>query len=123
MAPPDLKLEQVMAGIQSMRDVTAHLGAAADAAFSGSPNDEIHRRWFVQLAQQIMSRAVSAGLIQSFRVQCDRENNPEVLAGTNCFRAHVFYQRSDSKWCSIELILGQGDWFVIDSGAMESAGL
>ena len=60
-----------MAGMQSMRDVAVHLGAAADAAFSGSHNDEIHRAWFVQLAEQIMSRAVSIGFMQSFRVQCD----------------------------------------------------
>jgi hypothetical protein len=43
MTPGDVKLDQVMAGIQSMRDVTVHLGAGADAAFSGSQNDEIHR--------------------------------------------------------------------------------
>ena len=114
---------QAMAGIQSVRDVTVHFGAAADAAFSGSHNDEIHRAWFVRLAEQIMSRAVGIGLIQSFRVQCDPEDNPDGLVGTEHFKAHVFYKSTDTKWCNIELIFGQGDWFIIDSGAVESTGL
>ena len=89
----------------------------------GSPNDEIHRCWFVQLAKQIMTRAVRIGLIQSFRVQCDPENKPDGLVGTEHFKTHVFYKNTDAKWCNIELIFGQGDWFIKDSGAMESAGL
>jgi deoxyribodipyrimidine photolyase-like uncharacterized protein len=97
MTPADSDLDRAVARIQSMRDVNVHLGAAATAALYGSPNDEIHRRWFTQLAERIMSRAVSIGLIQAFRVQCDRENNPDVLAGTEHFKAHLFYKKARRK--------------------------
>lgn len=108
-------LDQALASIHSMREVKEHLAAAADAALSGSPNDEIHRRWFVELAEQIMSRAVRIGLIQAFRVQCDRENNPSALEGTSCLRCHIFYSKSDATWCSIELMLGEDRWFIVDA--------
>jgi len=113
---PDSDLDEVIAQIQSMGDVRAHLSAAAVATLSDSPNDEVHRSWFVQLAERVMRHAVSIGLIQAFRVQCDRENNPDALAGTSCFRANVFYRKPGAQWCCIELILGEGEWFVIDSG-------
>ncbi len=117
---PTSDLDQAAARIQTMRDVTMHLVTLADATFSGSLNDELHRSWFVQLAERIMSRAVSIGLIQAFRVQCDRENNPDPLGGTACLRAEVFYQKPGAKWCSMELILGNGHWFIVGNGEMES---
>jgi hypothetical protein len=66
ITPTGSGLNRVMARIQTMRDVTVHLGAAATAALSGSPNDEVHRRWFVQLAERIMNRAASICLIHAF---------------------------------------------------------
>jgi hypothetical protein len=118
MLPPS-DLDQALARIHSMRDVKVHLASAADAALSGSPNDETHRRWFVELVEQIMSRALNIGLIQAFRVQCDRENNPSALEGTSCLRCHVFYEKPDAAWCSIELMLGEDRWFIVDT-EMES---
>jgi hypothetical protein len=56
-------------------------------------------------------------------VQCDRENNPDALAATDHFKAHVFYQQPDAKWFCLEVLGGEGDWFIIDSSAMESDGL
>jgi hypothetical protein len=117
---PNSDLDQAVMRIQTMRDVTTHLTTLADAAFSGSLNNELHRRWFVQLAERIMSHAVSIGLIRAFRMQCDAENNPDALAETACLHAEVFYQTSGAKWCGIELILGEGQWFVVDNGEVES---
>jgi len=117
---PTSDLDQAAARIQTMRDVTMHLVTLADATFSGLLNDELHRSWFVQLAERIMSQAVRIVLVKAFRVQCDGENNPDALAETACLRAEVFYQKPGAKWCSIELILGEGQRFVVDNGEMES---
>jgi hypothetical protein len=116
---PASDLDQAAARIRTMRDLTMHLVTLADAMFSGSLNDELHRSWFVQLAERIMSHAVRIGLLQAFRVQCDGETNPDPLRGTACLRAEVFYQEPGAKWCSMELILGDGQWFIVD-GEMES---
>jgi hypothetical protein len=47
----DLDLDEVISQIQSMREVTMHLRAAAITTLSNSPNDEVHRRRFVRLIE------------------------------------------------------------------------
>lgn len=61
----DSNLDEIISQIQSMREVTMHLSAAAITTLSDSPNDEVHRRRrFVQLAKKVMQRAVSIGLLR-----------------------------------------------------------
>ena len=118
---PDPSLDEVISQIQSMREVTMHLSAAAITTLSNSPNDEVHRRRFVHLAERVMEQAVSVGLVESFRVQCDGENNSG-LGGTECFRAHVFYKKPAAEWSRMELVLGEDDWFIIDNDQTDLPG-
>lgn len=117
----DFDLDEIISQIQSMREVTMHLGAAAITTLSDSPNDEVHRRRFVHLAERVMEQAVSVGLVESFRVQCDGENNSD-LGGTECFRVRLFYKKPGAEWSSMELVLGEDDWFIIDNDQINLLG-
>jgi hypothetical protein len=118
---PDSSLDEIISQIPTMREVTMHLSAAAITTLSDSPNDDVHRRRFVHLAERVMKQAVSVGLVESFRVQCDGENNSG-LGGTECFRVHLFYKKPGAEWSSMELVLGEDDWFIIDNDQINLPG-